>query len=281
MSSKKAVWIRLILSPINLAVIVGILLIHDRTGNPLPTDLLLLVAGAAGAFEMARLFRAGGYATRPGLAALGAGLAAGVGLFAPYDAALRMELRVFFVGVGLILLLLVYLRDVRPTAVTAIALTFVPVVYVGLLLGLGREVGDGQHLARWLVYVVVVAKASDIGGWLAGKPFGRHKMIPTVSPGKSWEGLAGGLLLSVLAALFVPAWLGLSAAEWTPLRRVLFGLVLGLASVLAGVTHSGWKRRLNAKDSSQLIPEIGGVLDLIDSMLFAGPAAWLWFRLGL
>lgn len=204
-----------------------------------------------------------------------------MGIFAPESAGLRMELRVLMVVLGLLLLLVVYLRDVRPQAVTSIALTFLPMVYVGLALGLGREVGDGQHLARWLVYIVVVAKASDIGGWLAGKPFGRHKLIPTVSPGKSWEGLAGGLLLSVLAALFVPAWLGLSAAEWSPMRRTLFGLLLGLASVLAGITHSGWKRRLDAKDSSQLIPEIGGVLDLIDSMLFAGPAAWLWFRLGL
>ena len=63
--------------------------------------------------------------------------------------------------------------------------------------------------------------------------------------------------------------------------QVLFGLVLGGASVRAGLMHSGWKRRVGVKDSGSLIPEIGGVLDMVDSMLLAVPAAWLWFRLGL
>ncbi|MFV1959444.1 MAG: phosphatidate cytidylyltransferase, partial [Planctomycetota bacterium] len=244
-------------------------------------DGTLFVVAGAGAWEMARPFRGAGWPADTVPAACGAALVAGVGLFAPGSVTHRMELRVLLVAAGLLVPLLLRLKDVRREAAAEVALTFLPVVFVGLFLGLSREVGPGTQLARWLAWVVLVSKASDIGGWLAGKPFGRHKLIPSVSPGKSWEGLAGGLLLSVAAALWVPALLDLPSAGWAPGRRVAFGLVLGGASVLAGILHSGWKRRLGAKDSGSLIPEIGGVLDLVDSLLLAGPAAWLWFRLGL
>jgi phosphatidate cytidylyltransferase len=213
-------------------------------------------------------------------AVVASGLVCGVGLLAPHDAALRGELRVLIPLALLLGGLVVRMGDLRGEATVGAALTLLPVAFVGVPFGLVREIGDEASLARWIAYVVVVAKASDIGGWLVGKPFGRHKLLPSVSPGKSWEGLAGGLGLSVLAAVLLPAPLSI-AAEWSGARRVAFGLVLGGASVLAGLLHSAFKRRVGTKDSGRLIPEIGGVLDIVDSMLLAAPAAWLWFRLGL
>ena len=112
-----------------------------------------------------------------------------------------------------------------------------------------------------------------------GKPFGKHKMIPSVSPGKSWEGTVAGLVASALVGVFLPGPLGLSAAAWDVSARAAFGFLLGIASILAGVTWSGWKRRLGAKDSSALVPGLGGVMDMIDSLLLAGPAAVLFYVL--
>jgi phosphatidate cytidylyltransferase len=86
---------------------------------------------------------------------------------------------------------------------------------------------------------------------------------------------------SAAVAAWLPGVLDLSVAAWGTVRLALFGLTVGGASILAGVVWSGWKRRLGTKDSSALIPEIGGVMDLIDSMLLAGPAAWAWIRFGL
>jgi phosphatidate cytidylyltransferase len=277
----RAVRIRLVVAPLLVAGLLGVLWVHHATGSPLVTDLLLLGLGAGAAWEMSRLLAASGRPVDVPVAVLASGLLAGLGLLAPAAPSLRMDLRAGLVIAALVALLLRRLCDVRPEAVQRIAHSLLPVLYVGLLLSFTREAAGEPASAGLLAWVVLTSKASDVGGWVVGKPFGRHKMIPSVSPGKSWEGLAGGLACSALVALLLPGPLGIEPAGWTAPRRVLFGLAIGQASVLAGVTWSGWKRRLGAKDSSRLLPEMGGVLDLVDSLLLAGPAAWLWFRLGL
>lgn len=280
-SARARVWIRLLVSPLLLGAVLGVLLLHDGTGSPLPTDVFLFVVGALGALELARLLASSGRPILVWVATLGSGLVAGVGLFAAWDAPARMELRALWIGATLLFLLFVHLRDTRPQAIERIALTLLPVLYVGFLLSWIREVGIGPLQARYLVWIVVTAKASDMAGWLIGKPFGRHKLIPSVSPGKSWEGLLAGLAGSVLVAILLPGLLDIPSQAWSPVRRGLFGLALGGASVLAGITLSAWKRRVGTKDSAALIPEIGGILDMIDSLLLAAPVAWIWFRLGL
>lgn len=282
LGARRRLWIRLIVSPASLLLVVGVLWVHEATGRALTTDLFLALVAAAGAVELLRMFEAGGVSTGRALStitALGTGALAGVGLFAPDDPALRMELRALLPGLVLLALLLLRLFDLRRETLGALGAGVLPLLYVGLPLSLSHDVAPADALARWLVYVLVVAKASDIGGWLVGKPFGRHKLVPRISPKKSWEGLAGGLLFSVLAALLLPGLLGIAAADWAAGRKVLYGLLLGSASVVAGFTQSAWKRRSGVKDSSMLIPEIGGVLDMVDSLLLAIPVAWLWYRL--
>jgi phosphatidate cytidylyltransferase len=128
-----------------------------------------------------------------------------------------------------------------------------------------------------MALVVVASKASDIGGWIVGKSIGRHKMIPSVSPGKTWEGTVGGLLFSVGAAVAIVALTGaLPRLAANSKEAALLGLVLGVASTVAGVVQSALKRRCAVKDSSALLPEMGGILDMIDSLLLAAPVAWLW-----
>jgi phosphatidate cytidylyltransferase len=270
------VLIRLVLAPVVLGVVLGVIWLHDRTGNPLATDLLFVVVGGLAALEMGSMLRAAGKDLDRLAAVLFATLLAGVGLFASGDPALRAGWRAALVAAALVAVMVRALFDLRSGAVETVARSILPVLYVGLLLSFLRDVADGPLGARRLIWVVVTAKASDIGGWLVGKPFGKHKLVPRISPGKSWEGLAGGLVGSALAAALLPGALGLPESSWGLGALALFGLAIGAVSVLAGITQSGWKRRLGAKDSSRLIPEMGGVLDMTDSLLLAGPLAALW-----
>jgi phosphatidate cytidylyltransferase len=270
---------RLIIAPCVLAVAVGVGWSLIATGNPLGVDLVMAAMGGVGAHELARLLLAPGACAERWIATLAAAALAGVGLLARGDEAARHLARLALLVGALLALLARAWRDVGAEAADRIARALVPVLYVGLLFSFVREVAAGPDGGRRLVWVVLVSKASDIAGWLVGKPFGRHKLVPTVSPGKSWEGLAGGLAGSALVAVLLAAPLGVPEAAWSVAHRTAFGVALGAASVLAGVTQSAWKRRAGAKDSSRLIPEMGGVLDMIDSLLLAGPLAWLWFRL--
>lgn len=270
--------IRLIAAPLVLAFLGGILWWHDHSGHALASDLLIVLFGVGAGFEMARLLTLSGRPVSSAFAAVACGAICGVGLVAPDDAAARFDLRVWGVVAATAWLLFRHLLDTRPEAIERIAHALIPVLYVGVLFSLVREVMTGPFPARRLAWVMLVAKASDMGGWIVGKAIGKHKMVPSVSPGKSWEGTAGGVAASVAMAVWVPDLFGLPEGDWSLMARVGFGVLLAAVSILAGVTQSGWKRRAGVKDSSTLIPEMGGLLDMADSMLFAAPAAVLWYR---
>jgi len=229
---------------------------------------------------LAVLFRAAGLGGSPVQAAVGCGLLCGVGLLAAIGLPgldIAVAARVAIIALMLLWVLLEFLTDTRKEAAVIMACRMVPVLYVGLFFSsLVYFVGLPQG-ALWVAWVILTAKASDMAGWVIGLPFGKHKMIPSVSPGKSWEGTIAGLIASALVGVLLPGPLGLAAASWPVWARAVFGVLLGATSILAGVTWSGWKRRLGAKDSSALIPGLGGVMDMIDSMLLAGPTAFLLF----
>lgn len=263
---------RLVAAPLILAVILGVIWVQHATGSRIGTQLLVILLAALAGAEMALLFRAAGKPAAPREAAVGCALLASIGLLSMATGLPVAVLRTVVVAALFVGLLVCHLRDVRPEAVASIATRCMPLLYVGFLFSF---VIESSHDARGLVLLVVAAKASDMAGWAVGVPFGRHKMIPSVSPGKSWEGTVAGVLASVLAAILLPHALGHPVPP-DALRMGLFGLVVGCASVLAGVTWSGWKRRLGAKDSSPLVPAMGGVLDMVDSLLLAAPAALLF-----
>jgi phosphatidate cytidylyltransferase len=269
--------VRMIVAPLILGVVCAILWWHDRTGTSTPTDVAIALFAAGAAYEVAAMTAKAGKPATLAVAVPFAAALAGIGLFAPHDPALRGAVRALLLAGAVVAAFLPHLRAPRPDDLGRLLATVFPVVYVGFLFGLLREVGDAADGARRLVTVVVASKASDIGGWVVGKSIGRHKMIPSVSPGKTWEGTFGGLAFSVGAAVGLTALLGpFPGLAAGPAEAAALGAFVGAASILAGLTHSALKRRCGVKDSSALLPEMGGILDMVDSLLLAGPAAWLW-----
>lgn len=130
----------------------------------------------------------------------------------------------------------------------------------------------------WLVVLLIVGvAAADIGAYFFGRCFGRHKLAPAVSPGKTWEGMWGGVLTVMLVTLLVWQSLPPSLAHLRMPALLMLGLALAAASVLGDLTVSMIKRACGVKDSSALLPGHGGVLDRIDSICGAAPV----FALGL
>jgi phosphatidate cytidylyltransferase len=134
-----------------------------------------------------------------------------------------------------------------------------------------------EPLGNWLIMaVMVLVWGADIGAYFSGRAFGKRKLAPQVSPGKSWEGVYGGLLLSLVLAAIVGV-----ARDWS-FVQILMGLigaaVIVFISVVGDLTESMFKRQSGIKDSSNLLPGHGGVLDRIDSLTAAIPvfAVLLW-----
>ncbi|MBB3191139.1 phosphatidate cytidylyltransferase [Halomonas cerina] len=123
--------------------------------------------------------------------------------------------------------------------------------------------------AVWLLFVLLLVWGADIGAYFIGRALGRHKLAPRVSPGKTREGVAGGLAVTTLLALVFAVWQGLGLAGGLVLLVVT--LVVTLVSVLGDLLESMLKRHRGIKDSSQLLPGHGGVLDRIDSLTAAVP----------
>jgi phosphatidate cytidylyltransferase len=175
----------------------------------------------------------------------------------------------------------------RPGATTAtIAGTLLAVAYVGLLGSFVIQMRwlDGKfHGLIPLVYLVATTKMSDTGAYTLGRIAGRRKLWPRLSPNKTVEGALGGTIGGVAAALIVTAVaryaLGAESLSW--LSAIGFGLVVGTAAQLGDLMESMIKRDCDRKDASDTLPGFGGVLDVLDSVLFAGPVAYgYWVLMG-
>lgn len=136
---------------------------------------------------------------------------------------------------------------------------------------------SGLFLCAWLI---AVSKFCDVGALLAGLAFGKHPMVPNISPKKTWEGAIGGILTSVgvgagvayLAAASLPSHL-------TPLLAALVALPIAALAIISDLVESIIKRRAEAKDAGQTIPGIGGVFDLSDSLILTAPVGYVIFNL--
>jgi phosphatidate cytidylyltransferase len=122
----------------------------------------------------------------------------------------------------------------------------------------------------WLLAVVLTVWAADTGAYAVGRSVGRRPFAPHISPSKTWEGTIGGVASGAIAAAVLVAGLGAS-----PVVGALLGIVVAVAAVIGDLAESVLKRAAGVKDSGTLIPGHGGMLDRVDSLLFAAPAAWL------
>lgn len=122
--------------------------------------------------------------------------------------------------------------------------------------------------AQWLLYVMVLVWGADSGAYMFGKMFGKHKLAPKVSPGKTWQGFIGGLVTAAVISWIYSLWANLDVA---PVVLLTCSIVAALASALGDLTESMFKREAGIKDSGNLIPGHGGILDRIDSLTAAVP----------
>ncbi|MBL8851909.1 MAG: phosphatidate cytidylyltransferase [Planctomycetaceae bacterium] len=160
------------------------------------------------------------------------------------------------------------------------------VSYIGALLAVTaqlRWVRGAEAGYYVLASMVIATKMGDVGAYTLGRLFGKRKMAPHLSPGKTWAGFGGALLGAGLGAWL---WLSFAAAMFDGVSAapplwwsLLYGVVLGLVGLIGDLCESLIKRDMGQKDAAQLMPGFGGLLDLLDSILFAGPVAyilWSW-----
>ena len=166
------------------------------------------------------------------------------------------------------------------SGITAIAVTLFGLMYVPWLLNFVQKINffpnvDGKF---FVLYFILVTKFSDMGAYLTGSLVGRHKMIPRISPGKTWEGFGGAIFLSTVSSLVYVHFLGgkMSGMNWV--HAVILGIILSSTAVVGDLIESLFKREAGVKDSGGFFPGIGGILDLLDSLLFNAPIMYLYLR---
>jgi phosphatidate cytidylyltransferase len=185
-----------------------------------------------------------------------------------------------FVGVLMVTFIAQSAQFIKPGRTMAtIAGTILAVAYLGLLGSFiiqMRWLDGPYHGVVPLVFLVATAKGADTGAYTVGRLAGRHKLWPTLSPNKTIEGAIGGMFFALLASLIVSITVQrlLGVTAFTLPAVVGYGIVVGLAAQLGDLMESMIKRDCERKDASSAVPGFGGVLDVLDSLLFAGPVAY-------
>jgi phosphatidate cytidylyltransferase len=147
-------------------------------------------------------------------------------------------------------------------------------MYLGILAAFVLGIRIDRGLWPTLMFFFAV-KSADIGAYTFGRLFGRHKLAPRVSPGKTWEGLAGAMAAAMIISLAFAGIFGIMEV----LPALVFGAAIAFIGQMSDLTESMLKRDAKQKDSSNRVPGFGGILDIIDSPLFAAPFAYLFFAL--
>jgi len=261
-----------------------------------PLAALLAITAALGAHELFKMARATGLTPFEGVGSAIAGLipllvhARFLRLYEP-DGRLG-ALSVAALVILVVIAMSIWMRGVAGKPLTAVAVTIIGALYTGGMLSFAYAIRYHPYASAptsgslfnlpsgglLLLLPVFVTWASDIGAYAVGRTMGKHKLIPSVSPGKTVEGSIGGLAASMLVAwaytqfALHPSHLGFRSQ---PLGALAFGAVLSVAAQIGDLAESLFKREAGVKDSSHLIPGHGGVLDRFDSLLFVMPVAFV------
>lgn len=149
---------------------------------------------------------------------------------------------------------------------------YMSMIYLGFLSGFVLGIRIDFGLWTLLMFICVV-KSSDIGAYAIGRLFGKHKIAPKISPGKTWEGLGGAILFAAIVSVVFARSCDIMAWQYA----VLFGSLFGVFGQMGDLVESMIKRDAQQKDSSNVVPGFGGVLDIIDSPLATAPVAYAFF----
>jgi phosphatidate cytidylyltransferase len=244
---------------------------------------LLSVTAALASWEFYRIARTNG--VEP-LDRVGVPLAAALPLFvhAAYLRLFTLSLGAAAVAFLAIFGIAIWARGAQRRPLLSVATTVTGVLYTGGMLSFGYALRYHPYTfeqragAAVLVFPLLLTWSADTGAFFVGRAFGRHKLAPAVSPGKSVEGAVGGLLLALLVAWAYERWVLMPVAHFRlmPGAVFLFAGVVVVAAIVGDLAESLIKRDAGVKDASHIIPGHGGVLDRIDSLLFVLPTAyWL------
>lgn len=201
-----------------------------------------------------------------------------IGVIIPLSILFRFELTkgwelLFILSALVILFLLQFRRRDNSQAVVGISTTIFGILYVSWFFSFIiriRLMDTGQW---YLAAIILITKSADIGAYLTGSRFGKHALIPRISPNKTIEGSLGGIVFSLLAALACRPFL-----ELNYMHLALLGISLGVLAELGDLSESLIKRDCQVKDSGAFSPGIGGILDTIDSLLFTAPAFYFYLN---
>lgn len=160
-------------------------------------------------------------------------------------------------------------KDLKKAAPLAAFAALAP-TYAGLCLSavVALRAMPGAAAGAWILVALVVTWGNDTGGYFAGRFLGRHKLYPMVSPAKTWEGFAGGMVASILGC-FLVRWLVWQ--ELTPIDCLVVGGVAGILGPVGDLSESMLKRAFGVKDSGKIMPGHGGLYDRVDALLFNAP----------
>jgi phosphatidate cytidylyltransferase len=289
--SKAKVFARRLLSTV---VLWGIVLSALFSGNKFVSDYVFLAImvtlSGVGLVEFYGLVDKEGTVCFRGWGILG-GVLLMVGTFAHFqgwlgktDSPARVNdfeiilLIVFVLG----LCVLQFLSKSNTKGILAVSTTLFGLMYVPWLLNFIQKIhffsGIGGNGKYYVLYFIVVTKFSDSGAYAVGSLIGRHKMIPRISPGKTWEGFGGAVAVSTGTSLLFAHLAGERLAGMNWLHATILGVLLSTAAVVGDLIESIFKREAGVKDSGRFFPGIGGILDLLDSLLFNAPLMYLYLR---
>ena len=263
---------RFIFGPIMLLAVAGIYYCDLRwTEGKFSAGMLALMA-VVGAFEFITMFRHAGFpVSRSLLIVMTAALCGSAFLFGWKS--IDRELYPLVIST-MCLLFPLALRGLAPEGMSKGLEEMGGTLLGFLLIAWPMYMAQGialRHIES-ILFVVLVCKGGDIGGYLTGVAFGKHKLIPHISPGKTIEGSLGSMVLSCAVSVWLSKVLIESEVQLSLTAAILVGIMLNLTTQIGDLVESLLKRRCGVKDSSHFLPAHGGILDLVDSLLFSFPA---------
>jgi phosphatidate cytidylyltransferase len=202
-----------------------------------------------------------------------------IGTVIPFSIVFQFELnttwQLFLIVLAIIFLILMQLRRRQSRgAISGISTTIFGILYVSWFLSFLiriRYMPEGKNL---LFFLILVTKSADTGAYFIGTRFGKTPLLPAISPYKStqgtWAGIFFGILASLVGRVFLP---------WSYLHLAFLGMLLAVLGQLGDLSESLMKRDSNVKDSGNILPGIGGVLDLMDSFLFTAPVFYFYINI--